>query len=109
MPSRNPSGGDALRVGQKLLTESRRNSIREYGNSHEEFGNTSAEEMFMVSTFMNKQPRTITEDTDYLSMAEIFLNTNNRRLPVLDEGKLIGQISRRDLLKAVYEMLDVPP
>ena len=63
----------------------------------------------MVSTFMNKEPRTITEDTDFLSMAEIFLNTNNRRLPVLREGKLIGQISRRDLLQAVYEMIDVPP
>ena len=100
---------DALRVAQKLLTEPRRDSVREYENAHEEFDNTPAEEMFMVSTFMNKQPRTITEDTDYLSMAEIFLNTNNRRLPVLHEGKLIGQISRRDLLKAVYEMLDVPP
>ena len=100
---------DALRVTQKLLTERRRDSVREYENSHEEFDNTPAEEMFMVSTFMNKQPRTITEDTDYLSMAEIFLNTNNRRLPVLHEGKLIGQISRRDLLHAVYEILAVPP
>ena len=81
---------------------------RDYENSHEEFRNTPAEEVFMVSTFMNKEPRTITEDTDFLSIAEIFLNTNNRRLPVLHEGELIGQISRRDLLQATYEMAAVP-
>ena len=100
---------DVLRAARKLLTESRRDAVQDYENSHEEYDNTPAEEVFMVSTFMNKQPRTITEDADFLSMAEIFLNTNNRRLPVLHDGKLIGQISRRDLLHAVYEMVDVPP
>ncbi|MCH7689212.1 MAG: CBS domain-containing protein [Planctomycetes bacterium] len=99
---------DVLRVARKLLTDSRRDPVRDYENSHEEFRNTPAEEVFMVSTFMNKEPRTITEDTDFLSMAEIFLNTNNRRLPVLREGKLIGQISRRDLLQATYELTAVP-
>ena len=99
---------DVLRVSRKLLTDSRRDPVRDYENSHEEFRNTPAEEVFMVSTFMNKEPRTITEDTDFLSMAEIFLNTNNRRLPVLRDGKLIGQISRRDLLQATYKLTAVP-
>ncbi len=99
---------DVLRVARKLLKESRRDAVRDYEKSHEEFRNTPAEEVFMVSTFMNKEPRTITEDTDFLSMAQIFLNTNNRRLPVLSDSKLIGQISRRDLLQAVYAMTAVP-
>ncbi len=99
---------DVLRVARKLLTDSRRDPVRDYENSHEEYRNTPTKEVFMVSTFMNKKPQTITEDTDFLSMAQIFLNTNNRRLPVLREGELIGQISRRDLLQATYEMTAVP-
>jgi CBS domain-containing protein len=100
---------DVLRLGRKLLTDARRGSVRDYENSHEEFCNTPADEVFMVSTFMNKEPRTITDDTDFLSIAQIFLNTNNRRLPVLRDRKLIGQISRRDLLQAVYELIEVIP
>ena len=57
---------------------------------------------------MNKEPRTITEETDFLNISQIFLNTNNRRLPVLRDGILIGQISRRDLLQAMYDLTDTP-
>jgi CBS-domain-containing membrane protein len=92
-----------------LLTDSWRDSVRDYENSHEEYCNIPVKERLMVSTFMNKKPQTITENTDFLSMAQIFLNTNNRRLPVLSEGKLIGQISRRDLLKAVYKLTTAAP
>lgn len=100
---------DILTVARKLLDDSRRDSVLDYENSHEEFRNTPAEEVFRVSTFMNKEPMTITEETDFLNIAQIFLHTNNRRLPVLREGKLVGQISRRDLLQAVYDMIAVRP
>lgn len=43
--------------------------------------------------------RLIEEQTDFLSIAEIFLETVLRRLPVVRDGVLIGQVSRRDVLQ----------
>ncbi|MHC2066738.1 CBS domain-containing protein [Bremerella sp. T1] len=62
-----------------------------------------------VGAFMNTDiARLITVDTDWLSCAQIFLSTPYRRLPVLDGTKLIGQVSRRDLLNAAIQMIDKP-
>lgn len=43
--------------------------------------------------------RLIDEDTDFNTLVEIFLKTVLRRLPVIQEGVLVGQVSRRDVLK----------
>ena len=43
--------------------------------------------------------RLIEEETDFLTIAEIFLETVLRRLPVIRDGVLIGQVSRRDVLQ----------
>ncbi|GAA4422049.1 MULTISPECIES: CBS domain-containing protein [Bremerella] len=62
-----------------------------------------------VSAFMNTDiARLITADTDWLTCAQIFLSTPYRRLPVLEGTKLIGQVSRRDLLNAAIQMIDKP-
>ncbi len=53
-----------------------------------------------VGAFMNKAPETIGENTDLLTIAQIFINKKTRRLPVLRDGKVIGQISRRDAIRA---------
>ena len=53
--------------------------------------------------------RTISEETDLLAIAQIFLNTPYRRLPVLREGKLVGQVSRRDVLRAAHKLNAVAP
>jgi predicted transcriptional regulator len=39
-----------------------------------------------------------------LGIAQIFKETNYRRLPVLRDGVLVGQISRRDVLKAAHQL-----
>ncbi len=52
--------------------------------------------------FVQTDPPTISEDTDLLTIAQTFLDASCRRLPVLcRSGRLLGQISRRDLLRAV--------
>ncbi len=57
-----------------------------------------------VYAYMDTEALTIDEDMDLLSIAQIFINTHARRLPVLREGKLVGQISRRDVLSAIHAM-----
>ena len=62
-----------------------------------------------VSAFMNTDiARLITAETDWLQCAQIFLSTPYRRLPVLEDTKLIGQVSRRDLLNAAMKLIDTP-
>ena len=60
-----------------------------------------------VAAFMDKNARTITPETDLISIAQIFLSTNYRRLPVLEGQKAVGQVSRRDVLSAVNDLTSV--
>lgn len=61
-----------------------------------------------IEPFMERDVVTISPETDLLTIAERFLNSNQRRLPVLDGGRLVGQVSRRDVLKAARALLQQP-
>lgn len=58
-----------------------------------------------VGRFMDTAAKTIGEDEDLLTLAQIFLTTPYRRLPVLRDQRVVGQVSRRDVLAAVYQMI----
>ena len=58
-----------------------------------------------VGGFMDRDARTTVPGEDILSVAQVFLSTPYRRLPVVDGGKLVGQVSRRDLLEAAASLL----
>ncbi|MDA7878752.1 CBS domain-containing protein [Mariniblastus sp.] len=62
-----------------------------------------------VGAFMSDPADTITEDTGFLSMAQVFLNKRTRRLPVLEKGILVGQVSRRDLIHATIKIIRRTP
>ena len=62
-----------------------------------------------IYAFVVTQPHTVQEDTDLLTIAQIFLRHPFRRLPVLRDGKLVGQISRRDVLKAAHDIMAIAP
>jgi CBS domain-containing protein len=53
-----------------------------------------------VGELMTAGVETVDADTSIVELAELFLKTNRRRYPVVEEGRLVGQISRRDVLKA---------
>lgn len=56
---------------------------------------------YNVLSFADTTANTIGPELDLLSILGLFLNTPYRRLPVLDNGRLVGQISRRDVLQCV--------
>lgn len=58
-----------------------------------------------VGDYMDKVALTTGPNTDLLSIAQMFLNSPYRRLPIVDNGKLVGQVSRRDLLEAAAALL----
>ena len=60
-----------------------------------------------VSSFMDHEPTTIEPDTQLLTIAQIFLSTPRRRLPVLEDGKLVGQVSRRDVIRAASKIMQL--
>lgn len=63
-----------------------------------------------VGAFMNTDRGcTIDEAVDLLTIAQTFLNKDYRRLPVLRGTKLVGQISRRDVLRAAVKLIDEHP
>lgn len=61
------------------------------------------EQVGLVEDFMCTTLETISPEADIVSVAEIFIDKNRRRLPVVEDGKLVGQISRRDLLRAMKD------
>ncbi|MFW5760786.1 MAG: CBS domain-containing protein [Cyclobacteriaceae bacterium] len=57
-----------------------------------------------VKDYMTKDPQTVSVENDVLDVANAFLKTHFRRFPVINKGKLIGQVSRRDILKAANDI-----
>jgi CBS domain-containing protein len=59
----------------------------------------------IVADYMRNPVDTIPPDMDIYSLAERFLKEHRRRYPVVKNGKLVGQISRRDVLRAAQDFL----
>jgi predicted transcriptional regulator len=65
---------------------------------HDEWGG-------QVKEYMNPDISTIDADTSILDVANYFINAPYRRYPVMQENRLVGQISRRDVLKALQSLM----
>ncbi|WP_024769936.1 CBS domain-containing protein [Aquimarina macrocephali] len=57
-----------------------------------------------VEKFMVKDVETIDGNLNIFDAANKFLQTKRRRFPILEDGKLIGQISQKDVMKAALKM-----
>ena len=59
----------------------------------------------LVKQYMSNVMKTINIDSDLVEVANLFTRTNFKRLLVVDDnGKLVGQISRRDIVRAIQDM-----
>ena len=57
-----------------------------------------------VAEYMSRDIETLPADMDIVAAAEAFLASSFRRFPVMDGSRLVGQISRRDILRAILEL-----
>lgn len=56
-----------------------------------------------VSRFMTRDVLTVNEDTALSDIATLFVRHRIRRVPVVRDGRLVGVVSRPDLLSHVLE------
>lgn len=57
-----------------------------------------------VAEVMTKEPLTISEDTAMPEIVEMMEKNNVKRLPVVTDGKLVGIVTRANLLQAVASL-----
>ncbi|TDQ29323.1 CBS domain-containing protein [Zeaxanthinibacter enoshimensis] len=57
-----------------------------------------------VSQHMVQDVETIDGNMNIFDAAKKFLETKRRRFPILEDGKLAGQISQKDILKATVKL-----
>ena len=57
-----------------------------------------------VSDFMSDGVETVDADMSIVDLAERFVDSRYRRFPVMKDQRLVGQISRRDVLRALEDL-----
>jgi CBS domain-containing protein len=60
-----------------------------------------------IKDLMTKEVLTVEEETLLTEIANLFIVHRIRRLPVLHEGELVGQISRRDIIRFAVQHRNV--
>ena len=54
-----------------------------------------------VQDYMSEGVQTVNLDMSIVDLAQVFIDKKYRRFPVTDNNRLVGQISRRDVLRAL--------
>lgn len=71
-----------------------------------EYSAEDYEEHDQVGVWMTTEPETISPDVDIYRLAHLMLERGVRRLPVIEDGRVVGQVSRRDVLRGIERMRD---
>lgn len=56
-----------------------------------------------VEDFMSTDVQSFPEDGDAVEICKFFIRTNFRRVPIVNGKKLVGIVSRRDIVSVIYE------
>ena len=65
-----------------------------HASYHGEYGGPVAE-------YMSTEVRTVNAEMSIFDLAQLFIDSRYRRFPVTQQNRLVGQISRRDVLRAL--------
>ena len=57
-----------------------------------------------VSEYMQTEVRTINAATSVIDATRLFIETSLRGFPVMDDNRIVGQLNRSDLLKALIRL-----
>ena len=57
-----------------------------------------------VRDFMSDGVKTVDAEMSIVDLAQLFISTTYRRYPVMQNTRLVGQISRRDVLRALESL-----
>ena len=71
--------------------------------SESRYYNMPMEDM-VVEKHMAKEVETIDGNMNVFDAANKFVNSKRRRFPIVENGKLVGQISQKDVLKAALTL-----
>jgi len=71
--------------------------------SESRYYNMPMEDM-IVEKYMVKEVETIDGNMNVFDAANKFVNSKRRRFPIVENGKLVGQISQKDVLKAALTL-----
>jgi len=57
-----------------------------------------------VSDYMTAGAQTVDAEMSIVDLAQVFVESRFRRFPVMQNNRLVGQISRRDVLRALSKL-----
>ncbi|MFG0832294.1 CBS domain-containing protein [Aeromonas bivalvium] len=64
------------------------------------------EQVAQVKDVMRQDVLTVSPQTSILELAEMMIGQKPKMYPVLEAGRLVGVISRHDVMKAIHNQLD---
>ncbi len=70
-----------------------------------QYSDAEHERLRSVAEFMSAPTYTAPPEAGLYSLADFFLTHHQRRLPILVQGKLVGIVARRDVLRGIQEMI----
>ncbi|MDH3222750.1 MAG: CBS domain-containing protein [Gemmatimonadota bacterium] len=70
-----------------------------------QYSDADHERLRSVDEFMSAPTYTAAPEAGLYSLADFFLTHHQRRLPILVQDRLVGIVSRRDVLRGIQEMI----
>lgn len=96
------SGGPVINEKNELLgIISEGDCMKQISDSR--YYNMPMEDM-IVENHMAQEVETIDGNMNVFDAANKFVNSKRRRFPIIEHGKLVGQISQKDVLKAALKL-----